>query len=463
MLFTRKDFGDDFKWGVSTAAYQIEGAHNVDGKGPSIWDEFTKRKKKIFNDDNGNIACDHYRHYAEDIALIYKLNIPNYRFSVSWSRILPNGIGAVNHKGIDFYNRVIDFCLELGIEPWITLYHWDLPEALQQKGGWANRDVIHWFSYFVDCCIKNFGDRVTYWMVLNEPMVFTGAGYFLGVHAPGKKGLSSFLAAAHHAALCQAAGGRIIKSMRPECKVGTTFSYSHLEPYRYYDDRDIQATAKVDALLNRMFLEPLLGLGYPTADLKILERIERFMLAHDEKNLAFDMDFIGLQNYTREFVSYAPLMPFVKAKIVKASKRNVEHTLMDWEVYPPSIYHALKRLDHYGTINEIIITENGAAFNDRYEENQVDDYKRVKFLQDYIAQVLLAKREGVKVSGYFVWTLLDNFEWAEGYYPKFGIVYVDFKTQQRIIKTSGKWYSRFLQNTLAASRETRDMTGLAIT
>ncbi len=453
MLFTKSDFGDDFKWGVSTAAYQIEGAHNADGKGPSIWDSFTRRKGKIFNNENGDMACDHYRHYAEDIALIYKLNIPNYRFSISWSRILPQGTGAINHKGVDFYNRVIDFCLELGIEPWITLYHWDLPEALQRKGGWTNRDIIHWFEHYIDCCLKNFGDRVKYWMVLNEPMVFTGAGYFLGVHAPGKKGLSNFLAAAHHAALCQAQGARIIKAENRDHKVGTTFSYSHIEPYRFHDERDNKAAIKVDTLLNRMFLEPLLGLGYPTADLKILQRIERFMQAGDEKKLAFDMNFIGLQNYTREFVSHAPLMPFVKAKIIKASKRQVEHTLMDWEVYPPGIYNALKRLQAYGTINEIIVTENGAAFNDRFEEDKVDDHQRARFLQDYIAQVLLAKREGVKVNGYFIWTLLDNFEWAEGYYPKFGIVHVDFATQKRIVKTSGRWYSQFLMNTLAASKE----------
>ena len=226
MLFTKNDFGADFNWGVSTAAYQIEGGHNVDGKGQSIWDTFSQKKNKIFNNDNGNIACDYYKRYAEDIALIYKLNIPNHRFSISWSRILPQGIGAVNHKGIDFYNRVIDFCLEFGIEPWITLYHWDLPEALQQKGGWANREVINWFSFFVECCVKYFGDRVKHWMVLNEPMVFTGAGYFLGVHAPGKKGLSSFLAAAHHAAMCQAEGGRIIREMQRYAKVGSTFSYS---------------------------------------------------------------------------------------------------------------------------------------------------------------------------------------------------------------------------------------------
>ena len=451
MLFTKDDFGDDFKWGVSTAAYQIEGAHNIDGKGLSIWDTFSQKKKKIFNNHNGNTACDFYTHYADDIALLYKLNIPNYRFSISWSRILPHGIGAVNIKGIDFYNKVIDFCLELGIEPWITLYHWDLPQELQQKGGWANREIINWFSYFVDCCIKNFGDRVKRWMVINEPMVFTGAGYFLGVHAPGKKGLSSFLAAAHHAALCQAEGGRIIKTLRSDCKVGTTFSYSHVEPYRTGNEKDLKAALKVDALLNRMFIEPLLGLGYPTKDLKILERIERFMYPHDEKKLKFDMDFIGLQNYTREIVSHAPLMPFVKAKIIKASKRNVQHTLMDWEIHPPSIYNALKRYSSYQQIKEIIVTENGAAFTDAYEEGMVNDSERVKYLQDYIAQVLLAKKEGVKVNGYFVWTLMDNFEWAEGFYPRFGLVYVDFATQQRVVKNSGRWYSQFLKNIVSVS------------
>lgn len=444
MLFTRNDFGKDFKWGVSTAAYQIEGAHDADGKGASIWDVFSRKRKKIFNNDNGNTACNFYQHYAEDLALIYNLNIPNYRFSISWSRILPDGTGAINYKGINFYNHVIDFCLELGIEPWITLYHWDLPQALQQKGGWTNREILHWFGYFVDCCIKNFGDRVKHWMVLNEPMVFTGAGYFLGVHAPGKKGLSSFLAAAHHAALCQAEGGRIIKSLRPDCKAGTTFSYSHIEPFRHYLDKDMRAAVKADALLNRLFIEPLLGLGYPTKDLKILERIERYMKPHDEQKLAFEMDFIGLQNYTRELVSHASLMPFVRAKLIKASKRKVEHTVMDWEVYPPGIYEALKRINGYPGVKEIIITENGAAFEDPMDNGSINDTRRLHYLQEYIAQVLLAKREGVKVNGYFVWTLMDNFEWAEGFYPRFGLVHVDFATQRRTVKESGKWYSSFL-------------------
>ena len=443
MLITKEQFGEDFKWGVSTAAYQIEGAHTADGKGLSIWDTFTQKRKKIADDHNGNIACDFYNRYSDDIALVYQLKIPNYRFSISWSRILPQGVGAINYKGIDFYNRVIDFCLELGIEPWVTLYHWDLPDALQKKGGWTNREVIHWFSYFVDCCVRQFGDRVKHWMVLNEPMVFTGAGYFLGVHAPGKKGLSNFLAAVHHAALCQAEGGRIIKSIYPASKVGTTFSYSHIEPLTS-TDKDTAAAKKVDTLLNRMFIEPLLGLGYPTADLPILNRIERYVHHADEGKLAFDMDFAGLQNYTRELVTHAPFMPFVKAKIIKADKRNVERTLMNWEIYPPAIYHALKRFHSYKGVKEIIVTENGAAFKDDVLNGEVDDFKRRRYLKEHVTEVLRAKQEGVKVTGYFVWTLLDNFEWAEGFHPRFGLVYVDFETQERIIKASGKWYSEFI-------------------
>ena len=448
MSFTRKDFGDSFNWGVSTAAYQIEGAYNVDGKGPSIWDKFSQKKRNILLGENGNEACNFYEKFEEDIALIRQLNIPIYRFSISWSRVFPDGIGQVNPKGIDFYNRLINSCLAQGVVPWVTLYHWDLPDALQQKGGWVNRSIVQWFSEFVECCIKNFGDRVKHWMILNEPMVFTGAGYFLGVHAPGKKGLGNFLAAAHHAALCQAEGGRIVRSLCADVKIGTTFSYSHLEPYRPNLVRDIKATAKVDALLNRMFIEPLLGMGYPTKDLAVLNRIERYMKPDDEVNLAFDMDFIGLQNYTRDLIKYSPFVPFVNAKIIKASKRNVPFTQMDWEVYPPSIYEALKKFNSYPAVKEIIITENGVAFKDALQNGRIEDTARVNYLNDHIEQVLRAKKEGVKVNGYFVWTLMDNFEWAEGFTPKFGLIHIDFKTQQRIVKDSGKWYAQFLNQSI---------------
>ncbi|ADY51652.1 broad-specificity cellobiase [Pseudopedobacter saltans DSM 12145] len=444
MILTKDAFGEDFIWGVSTAAYQIEGAHNSHGKGPSIWDVFVEKKNKIFQNHTGDIACDFYNHYIHDLELMHSLNILNYRFSISWSRILPDGTGKVNQLGIDFYNRLIDLSLELEITPWITLYHWDLPHALEKKGGWRNRDIKEWFGDYVTICVKHFGNRVKNWIVLNEPTVFTAAGYFFGIHAPGKKGLGNFLSAVHHASLAQAHGARIIKSIQNDSVVGTTFSCSHIEPFTNRD-KDIVAAKKADALFNRLFIEPLLGLGYPTDDVKILNRIEKYMQQNDENELKFNMDFIGIQNYTREIIRHATFVPFLRAKIVSAEKRKVEMTAMKWEVYPESIYHILKKFNAYSNIPPLIITENGAAFPDRLENNQVDDPKRVQYLQDILKQVFRAKQEGVNVNGYFVWTFLDNFEWAEGYHPRFGLVYVDFQNQQRIVKSSGHWYADFLK------------------
>lgn len=438
-------FGDNFKWGVSTAAYQIEGGYQCDGKGPSIWDTFTGTKGKIQSGHHANHACDFYNRFCDDLALMQALHIPNFRFSLAWSRLFPAGTGAVNPKGIDYYDRLIDRCLGLGIEPWVTLYHWDLPEALERKGGWINRDIVGWFSDYAALCATRFGDRVQHWMVLNEPMVFTGAGYFLGIHAPGRRGLSSFLAAAHHAALCQAEGGRILRRLRPQAQIGTTFSCSYLEPQRPHSARDLRATARVDALLNRLFLEPALGLGYPFEDLRPLRRIEKYFRPHDEDLLPFDFDFIGVQNYTREIVRHSWFTPFLQAALVPAPKRRVAHTLMNWEVYPEAIYHMLHQFNRYAGIRKLIVTENGAAFPDGVVRGKVDDPERLRYLQRYLQQVLRARQEGVPVEGYFVWSFTDNFEWAEGYHPRFGLVYVDFKTQQRIVKTSGEWYGAFLK------------------
>jgi beta-glucosidase len=376
-----------------------------------------------------------------------ELNIPNFRFSLSWSRLIPNGTGAVNPKGVEFYNKVIDFCLDLGIEPWITLYHWDLPYELEKKGGWTNRQIINWFSDYVQLCIKTFGDRVKHWLILNEPMVFTGAGYFLGVHAPGRRGLNSFLAAAHHAALCQAEGGRIVKSLLPDSKVGTTFSCSYIQALTV-NTLDSYAAIRVDALLNRMFIEPLLGKGYPVDDLKLLQRLEAFIKDGDESRLVFDMDFIGVQNYTRELVAHSYFIPLISARIIKASKRNVVTTLMNWEVYPECIYEMLHKFNNYKNLKELIVTENGAAFHDTIIDGQINDEKRKDYLQQHINQVLRAKQEGVNVNGYFAWSFTDNFEWAEGYQPRFGLVFIDYKTQKRTIKSSGYWYSKLLQGLL---------------
>ncbi|TVZ16594.1 GH1 family beta-glucosidase [Maribacter sp. MAR_2009_72] len=437
-------FGKDFVWGVSTAAFQIEGESLGHGKGPSIWDIFTKKENTIRNGDQADIACDYYHRYEEDILLMKSMNIKNFRFSISWTRILPNGIGTVNEQGIAFYKKVIACCLEHSIEPWVTLYHWDLPQALEDKGGWANRKIIDWFTEFTTVCAMAFGDQVKHWMVLNEPMVFTGAGYFLGVHAPGKKGLKNFLPAVHHVVLCQAMGAKILKRLVPNALIGTTFSCSQISAYRN-TKRDRHAAVKADALLNRLFIEPALGLGYPISDAPVLKRLRPFIQPNDMNDCKFNFDFIGLQNYTREKVKHSFFVPYLHAKIVKASKRNVKTTLMDWEVYPPSIFHIIEKFSAYSQIKKIFITENGAAFKDVVKNGNVDDQQRLQFLQDHILQVHKAQQSGLNVHGYFIWTLTDNFEWAEGYHARFGLVHIDFKSLRRTIKTSGKWFAQFLE------------------
>ncbi len=443
--FNKKLFGNDFAWGVSTAAFQVEGACDIDGKGQSIWDVFSNKKGKILNGDSASIACDFYNQYQKDIDLIKQLNIPNFRFSISWTRIFPEGTGEINAEGIAYYNRVIDYCLEQDITPWITLYHWDLPQELELKGGWTNRDIIEWFTEFVTVCIQNFGDRVKNWMIMNEPAVFIGAGYFLGIHAPGRTGLKNFLPAIHHVVLSMVAGAKTVRQLLPLAQIGTTFSCSFIEPYSG-KPKDINAAKRADALINRLFIEPILGLGYPVNDVPVLKGIEKFYKEGDEDNLKFDFDFIGIQNYTREIVKYSFFTPYISARLVKAQNRGVELTEMKWEVYPQAIYQMIKKFNAYPQIKKLYITENGVAFKDQLIDNKIDDPKRIEYLNTHLQQVLNAKNDGFKVDGYFVWTLTDNFEWAEGYHPCFGLIHIDFKTQQRTIKSSGHWYADFLSD-----------------
>ncbi|MCC9066478.1 GH1 family beta-glucosidase [Flavobacterium piscisymbiosum] len=442
--FLNKDqFGDDFLWGVSTAAFQIEGAHDADGKGSSIWDVFTSQKGKIKNGHHALTACDFYNSYQNDIDLIRELNIPNFRFSISWPRIMPTGVHPVNQAGIEYYNKIIDALLDTGIEPWITLYHWDLPHALETKGGWTNRESVSWFSEYVEVCAQYFGDRVKNWMVINEPSVFTGAGYFLGIHAPGKKGITNYLKAMHHVTLATAAGAKILRNKIPEANIGTTFSCTHIEAATE-SAKDIEAAKRVDTLLNRTFIEPILGLGYPQSDLPVLKKLNNYILDDDLNNLSFDFDFIGLQCYTREVVKSSMLIPYIGAELISAEKRNVISTEMGWEVYPPALYHVLKKFNEYKGIKKIIITENGAAFPDTLSNGKVYDIKRTHYIQDHLEQILKARKDGLNVEGYFVWSLTDNFEWAEGYNARFGLIHVDFDTQQRTIKHSGLWFKDFL-------------------
>jgi beta-glucosidase len=442
--FSREDFGEDFLWGVSTSAFQTEGQANKYGRGNSIWDEFCKKKNTITNNDSPQIGSNFYQNYKADIQLIKDLGIPNFRFSISWSRILPDGIGTINQQGIDFYNRVLDECLENNIQPLVTLYHWDLPLELEKKGGWTNRDILDWFEEYVTVCITAFKDKVKYWMVLNEPSVFVGAGYFLGVHAPGKRGLSNFLPAMHHALLCQAVGFNTIKKIAPDSQVGSTYSCTYVTP-KSYSDKNIKAAERIDTLLNKVFLEPSLGLGYPSEVLPFLRHVKKHICPGDDELMKVNFDFIGLQNYTREVVEYDSYTPYVNAKLIPAQKRNVDLTNMNWEIHPKAIYMMLLKLSQYEGVKKIIITENGASFTDVLNTNEVSDEKRVLFIKDYLQQVLYAKEKTDKIKGYFVWTLTDNFEWAEGFKQRFGLVHVNYENHTRTIKDSGKWYRDFLK------------------
>ncbi len=438
-----RSFGPEFLWGTASAAYQIEGAHNEDGRGNSIWDVFSE-KGKIKNKDNATIATDFYHRYKEDIALAKSMKFSVFRFSISWSRIFPKGTGNLNPKGVEFYHNVIDECIKQGLQPWVTLYHWDLPQELQDHGGWANREVVGWFKAYTQFCAREFGTKVKHWMVFNEPSAFIGLGYLAGYHAPGKRNISAFLKASHHACLAMAESGRIIRAEIPNAQIGTTYSCSSVDSWK--DKLKHQKAAKrMDAMLNRMFIEPSLGFGYPVNDFPFLRKMKKFQLPGDEEKLKFDFDFIGLQNYFRVVVKKSPFIPFVWAKPVSAKKRNVPYNEMGFEIYPEGIYRILKQFSEYKSIKNIVITENGVCVKDELINDQVQDSSRIDFFRSYLQQVLKAKQEGVPVSGYLVWSLTDNFEWTEGYKPRFGLVYVDYKSQMRYIKDSGKWFGKHLE------------------
>ncbi|RZM24852.1 MAG: beta-glucosidase [Pedobacter sp.] len=444
-MIRASDFGKDFNWGVATAAAQIEGAADVYGKGPSIWDTFTKRSGKIKNGHRLDLACDFYHRYREDISLVKILGFSVFRFSISWSRIFPEGRSAVNWEGVRFYHNLIDECLMQGVIPYITLYHWDLPEVLEEQGGWTAFSINTAFNEFVQFCATQYGDKVKNWIVLNEPFGFTSLGYMLGIHAPGKTGLTNFFSAVQHAAIAQADGGRILRAEVSNANIGTTFSCSEIIPYTD-KDADVLAAKRVDCLVNRLFVEPTLGLGFPEMDWDVMERfaVQHSTWRHKER-LKFDFDFIGLQNYFPLTIRYNAFVPVIQAWEVKAKSRKRPHTFMGWEVNGESFYRVIKQFAGYSGIKEIVITENGAAYAGHLLDGEVVDNDRIAYFEEYLSAVLKAKQEGVRITGYMAWTLIDNFEWAEGFNARFGLVYNDFKTQRRTIKKSGLWFRDFLE------------------
>ena len=437
-------FDKNFLWGVAMAAAQNEGGYNTDGRGPSIWDVFAKRQGKIKGSAKPYEACDFYHRYKDDLLLVKALGFTVFRFSFSWSRIFPDGTGRVNKEGVAFYHKVIDECLLLGLTPFVTLYHWDLPHALQKEGGWTSVHMLKWFTRYTTFCAEEFGDKIKNWIILNEPMGFTSLGYMLGKHAPGKTGLDNFFPAIHNAALAQAEGGRIIRKLVANAYIGTTFSCSEVMPHSQKKE-DIDAANRMDILLNRLFIEPTLGRNYPHDDFPLMDKLHLHSKAWKYTDrMQFNFDFIGVQNYFSLTVKHNSLIPYVQASEVKASTRKVPHTAMGWEINADSFYRMLKRYWLYGSVKEIIVSENGACFKDSLQNGTVHDIERIQYFQQYLAAMLKAKQEGTNIKGYFAWTLMDNFEWSEGYNARFGLIHVDFKTQLRTIKDSGYWWRDFL-------------------
>lgn len=440
---TKADFGTDFTWGVAHASYQVEGAWDADGKGPSIWDTFTHGGGRVRNKDTGDVACDFYHRYDDDTALVHDLGFDAQRFSISWPRVLPNGTGRVEERGLDFYDRVVDACLERGVQPWVTLYHWDLPQALQDRGGWANRSIVGWFEDYVGVVADRLGDRVKDWMVFNEPCSFLVVGHLLGYHAPGTRSLRRYLAGTHHVNLAQAAAARVLRSKVADANVGTTHIVSPMIT-KGDSERERRARASLDVIANRIFWEPNMGLGYPVDDAPLIAGVDRYRRAGDDEAIRVDWDFVGVQYYTRTRVLGLPVPKLRGVPLPRRDFRTYEITAMGWEVQPDGLYESLERWHAYGATPKLVVTENGAAFPDRLVDGRVHDPRRVAFYEAHLAEVRRAVDDGIPVSGYFCWSLMDNFEWAEGYDPRFGIVHVDFATQQRTVKDSGRWFQRFL-------------------
>lgn len=436
------DFGD-FLWGAATSAYQIEGAYHADGKTPSIWDTFTARRGKVKNREHGRTACDHYHRMSDDVKIMKSLGLQAYRFSTAWTRILPHDSSHINTKGVDFYSRLVDELLAAGIRPFLTIYHWDLPQYLEDKGGWTNRDIIPRFSEFAAIIAKKLGDRVKDFIVFNEPMIFLSLGYLLGLHAPGRRGFKNFFSSSHHVLLAQAEAARELRGLLPGAQIGTTISATAAYPASN-SHRDLMAAHRFDTFYNTFYLEPVLGRGYPTKHFPVLNKIEKYIEPGDMEKLQFDFDFWGLNTYTRKRVRYSRFVPYVRWRELKNPDGSRE-TAMGWEIFPQGIYDLVKKFCAYDEIKKLYITENGAAFHDHLVAGRVVDTARTEYFRAYLAELFRAKGETSKLAGYFAWSLLDNFEWAEGYHARFGLVHVNYHTLKRTVKDSGWWYRDFIR------------------
>lgn len=432
-------FPEGFVWGAATSAYQVEGAVTADGRGTSIWDTFAHTPGTIANGDTGDVAADHYHRYRDDVGLMRELGLTGYRFSVAWPRIFPDGRGRPNPAGLDFYKRLVDELRQAEIEPFLTLYHWDLPQALQDAGGWAHRDTAGRFAEYAHTVAGALGDEVGQWMTINEPWVAAILGNLYGLHAPGNRNLTTALQAAHHLLL---AHGEAVGALRAElpasAKVGIALSLTHAEPLGD-SQADAEAAVREDGFINRWFLDPLYLGRYPDDLWEWYGDAVPDIHPTDLATISVPTDFLGINYYFRSVVKYDKSSVPVAAASVVPPGRPV--TALGWEVSPAGLYETLGRVHRDYAPAVILITENGAAYEDRLINGRVDDPERQSYLHRHLHEVHRAIAAGVPVGGYFVWSLLDNFEWSAGYAIRFGLVHVDYATQDRLIKGSGLWYA----------------------
>lgn len=466
MMMTRS-FPKDFLFGAATAAFQIEGAAFEDGRTASIWDAFCRVPGAVINGDDGDVACDHYHRYRDDVALMKELGLQSYRFSTSWSRVRPDS-GAVNPKGVDFYSRLVDELLEAGIVPWLTLYHWDMPQALEERGGWTTRDTVERFVEYAMTMHDALGDRVQSWTTLNEPWCSSFLSYTAGAHAPGRQSVRDGLLASHHLLL---AHGRVVEELRrrdTSLRLGVTLNLTVADPVDPADPADVDAARRIDGQFNRWFLDPLRRAAYPddvvadirTVDAEAIAAFEHAIRSGDLETIAAPIDFLGVNYYHGEHVSGHPAAvppvggeaptdrpirsPFPSHEGIHWHDRGLPRTNMGWEVQPDGLTRLLERVAADCPDLPLYVTENGASYDDVVVDGEVDDPERTEFVRGHVAAVLDAIDRGVDVRGYFYWSLFDNFEWAWGYAKRFGIVRVDYDTQERIVKRSGREYAQVI-------------------
>ncbi|WP_208586789.1 GH1 family beta-glucosidase [Gracilibacillus suaedae] len=437
-------FPKDMQWGTATASYQIEGAANEGGRGVSIWDTFSKTPGNVVNGDNGDVACDSYHRYEEDVELMKDLGIDVYRFSVAWPRIFPNGTGEVNQEGLDYYHRLVDKLLENGIEPMCTLYHWDLPQALQDNGGWGNRDTIDAFVDYAELMFKEFSGKIKKWLTLNEPWCISFLSNFIGVHAPGHQDLQLATQISHHLLVAHGKTVQKFRELGNDGEIGFAPNTTWLEPYSNRQE-DIDACNREIGWYIEWFMDPVFKGTYPEFMVDWFKKkgVELDIEDGDMETINQPVDFLGINYYTGHIARYKENEGLLDWEMVEM---NYDRTDIGWPIFPEGFYNVLMRIkDSYGDI-PIYITENGSCYNDEPENGSIKDTGRINYLEQHLTALSRAIASGVNVKGYITWSLMDNFEWAEGYTMRFGIVHVNYRTLERTKKDSFYWYKQTIAN-----------------